>query len=64
MTFTGQLGTSASMPGNIALGFAPVMGGGTGGTPPKGSGHGPQPKGTAHNPRPTASASTSQPKGT
>jgi hypothetical protein len=30
MTLTAQLGTSLSMPGNIALGFAPLMGTSTG----------------------------------
>lgn len=31
MGFTAELGTANSMPGNIALGYGPLMGGGTGG---------------------------------
>ncbi len=34
MSFTGQLGTPASYPGNLALGFGPVLGTSAGGTPP------------------------------
>lgn len=37
MTFTAQLGTANSMPGNIALGFLPPEGGGTGGPAPSAS---------------------------
>ena len=63
MTFTAQLGTSASMPGNIALGFLPPQGGGTGGPAPSASAAGATPASSATNATPKGSASLDTPAG-
>jgi hypothetical protein len=47
MTFTAQFGTSASMPGNIALGFLPPQGSGTGGAAPMAKASAATPKASA-----------------